>query len=179
MHEDSADPTTNAAFERVTPDTLDGSAPATSAEGWVELLAREPWHWFATLTFSPEKVITDKWTRERKRVSRFHPLRGMHLEAADKAFRFFIRTINEELYGRRWMRVPHGGVVWARGQEFHKSGRVHFHSVLAAPDVDLNKAASRYRYHEFWFREFGRNQIERPRDQDDVLGYLSKYVTNF
>lgn len=160
----------------------DGSsdAPAQTVQaGYVELLSREPWHWFCTLTFSPTKRIRDKWTGEQRTVDRFHPIRGMHLEAADKAFRYFLRSVNERLYGKRWMVKPdaHGGVVWARGQEFHKSGRVHFHSLLAAPDVDLNSAASRYYWHEWWYREFGRNQIERPRDQDDVLGYVSKYVT--
>lgn len=143
------------------------------------MLSREPWHWFCTLTFSPTRRVRDKYTGELRHVERFHPTRGMHLEAADKAFRFFIRSINERLYGKRWMVAPraNGGVVWARGQEFHKSGRVHFHCLLAAPDGDLNTSTSRYYWHEWWFREFGRNQIERPRDQDDVLGYVSKYVT--
>lgn len=149
----------------------------TVAEGYARLLEREPWHWFATLTFSPSKTVMDRYTRKPRVVDRFHPLRGMHVEAADKAWRWWVARVNEELYGKRWMRKPHGGVVWARGQEFHKSGRVHFHGVLAAPDCDLNAVASRYRFHELWYREFGRNQIERPRDQDDVVGYVSKYVT--
>lgn len=151
-------------------------APQSVCDGWVELLAREPWHWFCTLTFSPTRQITDKYTGERKTVERFHPIRGMHLEAADKAFRFFVHSLNRKLYGNNFRRIPHGGVIWARGQEFHKSGRVHFHSLFAAPDCDLNKATSRYYWHEWWYREFGRNQIESPRDQDDVLGYVSKYV---
>jgi hypothetical protein len=146
------------------------------AAGYAKLLAREPWHWFATLTFSPTKVVRDKWTQEKIVVDRFHPIRGMHLEAADKAFGFWVQTLNRKVYGNGFRKVPHGGIVWARGQEFHKSGRVHFHAVLAAPDGDLNRLASRYQFHELWFREFGRNQIERPRDQDEVVGYVSKYV---
>lgn len=146
------------------------------AAGYAELLSREPWHWFNTQTFSPTKTIRDKWTGQDKKVDRFHPLHGMHLEAANKAFRFFVFELNKTIYGKNWRRIPHGGIVWARGQEFHKSGRVHFHSVMAAPDGDLNKLASRYHWHEFWFKEFGRNQIERPRDQDEVVGYVSKYV---
>lgn len=146
------------------------------AAGYAELLAREPWHWFATLTFSPTKVVRDRYTGKDIAVDRFHPLRGMHLEAADKAWRWWVFEINKAVYGGNWRRIPHGGVVWARGQEFHKSGRVHFHAVIAAPSDDLNKLASRYRFHEIWYREFGRNQIERPRDQDEVVGYVSKYV---
>jgi hypothetical protein len=151
--------------------------PDEVAAAYSDLLSREPWHWFATLTFSPTKKITDKWTQKRVDVDRFHPLRGMHLEAADKAFRWWVFELNKRLYGGNWRRNPHGGVVWARGQEFHKSGRVHFHAVMAAPDGDLNRLASRYHWHELWYREFGRNQIEYPRSQDDVLGYVSKYVT--
>lgn len=147
------------------------------ASGYVDLLSREPWHWFATLTFSPEKRVRDKWTGELRKVDRFHPIHGMHLEAANKAIRWFNFEINKSLYGKSWRRVPHGGVVWARGQEFHQSGKVHFHCLYAAPDVDLNACTSRYHWHEVWYREFGRNQIERPRDQDDVLSYVSKYVT--
>lgn len=145
------------------------------AAGYAQLLAREPWHWFATLTFSPTKRILDRASGKERVVDRFHPIRGMHLEAADKAYRWWVTEINKRLYGRHWQRGM-GGVVWARGQEFHKSGRVHFHAVLAAPDGDLNKLASRYHWHELWHREFGRNQVERPRDQDEVVGYVSKYV---
>jgi hypothetical protein len=147
------------------------------AAGYAGLLLCHEWHWFATLTFSPSKTIRDRYTGEAKSVDRFHPLRGMHLEAADKAWRWWVFELNKRCYGKNWRRVPHGGVVWARGQEFHKSGRVHFHAVMAAPDDDLNAIASRYRFHELWFREFGRNQIERPRDQEEVGSYISKYVT--
>lgn len=133
-------------------------------DAYVQLLAREPWHWFATLTFR----------REHERASG-----GLHPEKADKAFRFFIRCLDDQLYGnqRDTRRRDRNSIVWARGQEFHKDGKVHFHAILAAPDRDLNASASRYYWHEWWYREFGRNQIETPRSQDDVLGYVSKYVT--
>lgn len=133
----------------------------TIAGGYAELIARERWQWFATLTFRPDHLRASG---------------GIHPEKADKAFRFFLRCLNEKLYGKRWQRVPHGGVVWARGQELHKNGKPHFHAVLAAPDLDLNASAQRYAWHEFWYREFGRNQIEQPRNQEEVAGYVSKYV---
>src|SRR5699024_8998347 len=129
------------------------------------------------LTFSPTKTVIDRYSGKRVCVDRFHPLRGMHLVAADKAWRWFIFELNKRLYGGNWRRVPHGGVIWARGQEFHKSGRVHSHGVIAAPDCDLNAVTSRYFWHELWYREFGRNQIERPSSQDDVGAYVSKYVS--
>ena len=143
-------------------------------EGYAELLGRQPWHWFATLTFSPTKWIMDGG--RRREVDRFHPLYGMHPEAADKCFRWFVSRINDAIYGRHWERRAPGGVVWARGTELHASGRLHYHAVLGAVDCDLNKVASRYHWHEFWFWEFGRNRLERPSSQDDVVGYVSKYV---
>ena len=98
-------------------------------------------------------------------------------EKADKAFRWFVNSINERLYGKRWMRRDHGGLLWSRGTELHKSGRPHFHAVIAAPDQDLNQAVQRYAWHELWYQEFGRNQIEQPRSQEEIAGYVSKYVT--
>ncbi|KFN42144.1 hypothetical protein N789_14675 [Arenimonas oryziterrae DSM 21050 = YC6267] len=101
----------------------------------------------------------------------------MHPEKADKAYCLFVSHLNGALYGRNWHRKPHGGGVWARGQEFHKSGRIHFHAVLAAPQVDLNAVARRLDWMDWWFKHFGIARIERPASQDDVAAYVSKYVT--
>lgn len=100
----------------------------------------------------------------------------MHPEAADKAFRYFVSCLNREIYGPKWATRWHRGVQWARGQEFHRDGRLHFHALISAPTDDLNKLCSRYAWHEWWYREFGRNQIEQPRSQSEVAGYVSKYV---
>ena len=136
--------------------------PDPVAVAYADMLSAQPWHWFCTLTFRPQ--------HEGK-------LGGVGFEKADKAYRWFVKQINADLWGNNWKRKPHGGLVWARGQEFHKSGRIHFHAVMASPVGDLNEVAGRYRWHEFWYREFGRNQIERPNSQSDVLDYVSKYVT--
>jgi hypothetical protein len=125
------------------------------------MLIPHPWHWFATLTFRPERC---------------GPKAGMHPEAADKAFRFWVSSLNRELWGPRWAKKEHGGVVWARGQEFHKSGRIHFHAVLSAPGADLNLLARRLDWMDFWYAHFGIARIESPSSQNDVCGYVSKYV---
>ncbi|WP_454261602.1 rolling circle replication-associated protein [Pseudoxanthomonas mexicana] len=132
------------------------------AAGYAALLQRIPWQQFWTLTF---------------RLSKTSSTGGMHGEAADKAFRYFVSCMNREVYGPKWATRWHGGIQWARGQEFHRDGRLHFHAVAAAPTDDLNKLVSRYAWHEFWYREFGRNRIEQPRSQADITGYVSKYVT--
>lgn len=129
---------------------------------YAELLGRVPWHWFCTLTFRPHLVSGTG---------------GVHPERADKAFRLFISKINRELYGANWSRRHHQGLMWARGSEFHKDGRLHFHAVVSAHGNDLNILTKRYDWHEYWYKEFGRNQIEAPRSQDEITHYVSKYVT--
>ena len=131
------------------------------AAAYAELLSSRPWHWFATLTFRPKHESLSG---------------GMHPEKADKAFRFFVSCLNRECFGKNWHRKPHGGVQWARGQEFHKSGRIHFHAVLAAPECDLNALARRMSWVDWWWKEFGIARIERPESQLEVCSYVSKYV---
>ncbi|QJP48337.1 hypothetical protein HKJ31_05785 [Xylella fastidiosa subsp. multiplex] len=132
------------------------------SQAYADLLRRSSWQQFWTLTFRPTKSGSNG---------------SMHPEAADKAFRFFVSSINRSLYGRVWSKRPHCGIQWARGQEWHRDGRLHFHAVVAAPDEDINRLISRYEWHEFWYREFGRNRIEAPRSQMDITGYVSKYVS--
>lgn len=132
------------------------------AAAYADLLSRERWQWFCTLTFRPD----------HQRASG-----GIHPEKADKAFRYFVRRLNEAMYGKRWMATKHGGVIWARGMELHANGRPHFHALFSAPDCNLNDRVQRYAWHEFWYREWGRNQIEEPRSYEDVRAYVSKYVT--
>lgn len=131
------------------------------ASAYAEMLARQSWHWFVTLTFKPKHE---------------GPRGGVHPEKADKAFRLLASCINRECFGKNWHRRPHGGVVWARGQEFHRSGAIHFHAVMAAPEVDLNSLTRRMDWVDWWWREFGIARIEPPQSQQDVCDYVSKYV---
>lgn len=131
------------------------------ASAYAEMLMRQRWAWFATLTF--------RGSHEGARS-------GVHPEKADKAYRFFVSCLNREIFGKNWHRKPHGGVQWARGQEFHKSGKIHFHAVLAAPEVDLNALARRMDWVDWWWKEFGIARIEPPQSQQDICSYVSKYV---
>lgn len=141
---------------------LYGTRDTRSEDAYAEVLARQPWHWFLTLTFRPD----------HERASG-----GMHPEKADKAYRVLLSKINREVYGVRWYKRPDGGLMWARGQEFHKSGKIHFHAVCAAPDADLNTLTRRMRWVDWWWQEFGIARIERPQSQAEVTAYVSKYVT--
>ncbi len=126
---------------------------------------RERWHWFSTLTFKP--------AREGRRHG------GVHPEAAGKSFGLLVSDLNTELYGKRWREVKRaeGGVVWACGTEFHRDGRIHFHSLLACPHCDLNVVARRLSWMDWWRDRFGFARIEQPASNEDVCGYVSKYVS--
>lgn len=141
---------------------LYGVPDTRERDAYAEMLARQPWHWFVTLTFKPD--------HER-------PTGGVHPEKADKAYRVLLSKINRDIYGTRWYKRPDGGLMWARGQEFHKDGRIHFHALVAAPDADLNTLTRRMWWVDWWWKEFGIARIEPPRSQEDVNQYVSKYVT--
>jgi hypothetical protein len=132
------------------------------AAGWAEFLGRTPWQLFGTHTF---------------RVHHAGRTGGVHPEKANKAVRFFVSSINRRLYGRDWGRRWHAGCQWAVGQEFHKDGRLHLHSVIAAPTGDLFKLIRFSEWFDFWRKEFGNNRLERPRSQADVAHYVAKYVS--
>lgn len=132
------------------------------AQAYAEMLGRQSWHWFVTLTFRPSHEGRSG---------------GMHPEKADKAFRVLVSKINRSIYGTRWYKRDETQLVWARGQEFHKSGRIHFHAVMADPRNDLNALARRMQWVDWWWQEFGIARIERPESQADICGYVSKYVT--
>lgn len=146
-------------------------------DAYSELLCRYPAHCFATLTFRRERYVTDKHTGLVRAINRTGHNGSVHPEVAGKAFRLLVSKINREIYGPAWSKRPHGGLQWVYGQEFHKDGRLHLHGLLAAPTDDLNQLTSRYAWHEWWYREFGRNRIEQPRSQAEVAAYVSKYVT--
>ena len=141
---------------------LYGTPDTRVPDAFAEMLSRRPWHWFVTLTF---------------RVDHERASGGMHPEKADKAFRVLFSKINRECYGVRWFKRPDGGIQWARGQEFHKSGRIHFHALAAAPTADLSSLTRRMRWVDWWWREYGIARIEPPDSQESVNRYVSKYVT--
>lgn len=130
-------------------------------QAWADLIAREPWHWFVTLTFKPDMA---------------GPRGGIHPERADKAFRLLVSSINRSISGPRWHLNHKKALIWARGQEFHKDGRIHFHALFSSGIDDLNLLSRRLSWMDWWHERFGIARIERPTSQGDVCGYVSKYV---
>lgn len=135
---------------------------------WVCLLSRYRWDWFCTFTFRTQA----------------------HPETASKSFRFWVAKLNRSLYGRNWYKHPDRSVVWVRALEWQRRNVIHYHALLASPEVaDLNQIARRSIWAKEW-NALGRDDptkktsgtgpgfalIERARNEIAVNAYISKYV---
>jgi hypothetical protein len=86
--------------------------------------------------------------------------------------------MSNELYGRSRTRrsCP---IEYVNGLERHKSGWPHSHALLRFPDVDLSDR-DQFSLAEWQQRVTdtgGFSWLSRPRNQGDVVGYVTKYVT--
>jgi hypothetical protein len=118
-------------------------------DAWAEFLSPFHWDWLGTFTFRNGQV---------------------HPETADKLFRLFISKANRMLYGPRWAK-KNRGVSWARGLERQRRGTIHYHSLISGVGE-----LRRLTYMDLWDKLAGFARIEKPRNQDRVLMYITKYV---
>lgn len=140
----------------------DDGASTDLRGAWIDLLGRWPWDLFGNHTFRED----------------------VHPEAAFKAFRLFISMLNRKLYGPRWHKRGKG-IRWVCAMERQARGVVHFHSLLASPElVELLKSSwspdeeGRWQNEvlELWNSLAGFARIEPIKNDDLVRGYVSKYV---
>lgn len=141
---------------------LDGPTGALQA-GWVQLLKRYRFEWFVTFTFRDE----------------------VHPENADKAFRVWIRLLNEFLHGRRASASTAKQVFWVRALEWQKRGVIHFHALIGdtqpiadriAFGTDKADKSCLLFWCERWFSMAGICRIEAIKSDDAVYEYVSKYI---
>ena len=129
---------------------------------WAGLLARPTWDAFLTLTFD----------RQRN-----EPLHAACSERADRCFRQLVRYLNDELYGKRFLRTtPHKGLIWARAQEAHMDGVLHYHVCLSSPSIPFPQLLM-MRAKAWWQARYGLARAERPISQAAVVLYLVKHVS--
>ncbi|MDQ1108373.1 hypothetical protein QE424_001532 [Stenotrophomonas rhizophila] len=140
---------------------LNPSNGARIRAAYTEFLLTHPWEVFLTLTFDRRY---------------FTPRYGISPEKADKDFRRLIRHINEQLEGPRWMsKSTHKGVIWARTQETHADGVLHYHACIYSPSTPIGRALVD-ELAEWWGRKIGSARVEVPRSVDDVARYLTKHM---
>lgn len=120
---------------------------------WGEFVARWPWEWFVTLTFTDDT----------------------HPERALKLFRRWRSQINQEIYGRYWYRKEPFGVTWIVAVERQKSRRVHLHALMAGVGD-----TRRLTWMDNWSdldNLAGFPRIEPVANKGAVSRYVTKYVT--
>jgi hypothetical protein len=83
-------------------------------DGWIELLGRVSWEWFATLTFREE----------------------ISPAAADKRFKHLISMGNRALHGPRWAK-KRKGIIWARAIEIQRRGVIVERDQVLAEDLGI------------------------------------------
>lgn len=81
-------------------------------KAWGEFVARWPWQWFVTLTFTVDT----------------------HEERALKLYRVWVCMLNKYLFGPRWHKRPPFGIYYVVATELQKSGRIHIHALMAGVD---------------------------------------------
>lgn len=136
--------------EEVLPAVADRRLQSSSLkDAWVAFLLKHPWEWIGTFTFRNGIV---------------------HPETANKRFMLFVSLINRELHGPRWAKRGFG-VSWVRGCELQRRGTIHFHALFG--DVGNLR---RLTWMDRWTKLAGFARIEAPRNREQVLGYVSKYV---
>ena len=137
-----------------------GSIIIELQEGWVEFIKRyEPFTWYVTLTFKEPK----------------------HPESADKAFKRWIRYINECLYGR-YYRDKKKGVTYFKCMEYQKRDVIHFHCLIGDPHLYKLK---RLDFMKAWETDCHRSKelvngyarIEKYNAARGAVNYCSKYVS--
>lgn len=131
-------------------------------QAWCDLLGRWPWDLFGNHTFREDT----------------------HPESAFKRFRLFISILNRKLYGPRWHKRGQG-IRWVCAMERQARGVVHFHSLLASPElVELLRSSwvpagpdgMQNEILELWNSLAGFARIEPIESAELVRGYVSKYV---
>ena len=118
-----------------------------------EFIARWPWEWFATFTFTY----------------------ATHPERALKLFNVWRSMLSRELYGRRWYKRHPYGIRSVVAVEHHKSGQIHLHALLAGVG-DLRRLT----WMDIWERLddlAGYPRIYPVENNSAVSCYVTKYVT--
>lgn len=137
--------------------------PASELQSaWVELLDRYHWDLFGSLTFREDT----------------------HPESAYKRFRLFLSMLNRKLYGPRWFK-HNKGISYCLALEKQRRGVVHFHCLLADPElVPMLKAGwfqqdnGRWsnELNEMWNELAGFARVQPVEQREAVTRYCSKYV---
>lgn len=154
-------------------------------QNWADFLGRYEWHEFVTATFNQtQRDVTravNMWRAfNRKRILdhavKVGDITKRELPFHDSQYRKtgHITRYRGPLYNtwRRGKKLP----IWVLGIERHSNGSNHLHGLIH--HQVYRSQIRRDAGWNIWFNEFslGRIRIEQPNSQNDVKGYVSKYI---
>lgn len=116
------------------------------------------WAWYGHFTF---RDIPDQYTGLKRHV---------HPETALKVWDKFIHTLNRHVFGVRYWKRKHQGVVWARGTELQIRGAIHFHALVGGVPPHIR----RLDYLDYWNEMAGFARIYEYEQGRGAESYLSK-----
>lgn len=175
-------------------------------EAWVDdLLYRYPWHEFATCTFKyPQhdetraiamftKWVNGRWLDHAVKVGDARVTRKPKLKGGVPVYDLVSQWDRDEgcyvdvrvpivftsysgPFLNRWRRHPEIRPVWVVGIEQHRNGSNHIHALIH--HRWYQGEISRRDGWDSWHNQlaYGRMRLEPPQSDEDVRGYLSKYV---
>lgn len=129
-------------------------------EIWATFLDKPEWSWswYGHFTF---RDVLNPYTGLKHHV---------HPETALKTWDKFIHGLNREIYGVRYWKRKHQGVVWARGTELQIRGAIHFHALIGG----IPSTVRRLDYLDVWNDLAGFARIFAYEQGRGAEAYLSK-----
>ena len=142
-------------------------------EGWHNLLSRVTWSYFITLTYDPSRFPR---SGEESWLSSWRWFLFAWLSSCAEANGQAWRDSEGRWHGswaNAW-RHGRGRPIWALALEPHRDDRLHAHVLLRLtrdlPWLDYKSGQS------LWWKNRGLCKFERPRSQEHVCSYVSKYI---
>jgi len=136
------------------------------AQQWAGFLKRYEWNHYSHFTFRPNTRVVGL---NRSGVTYVHP------EAAGKALKRLVWGLNEEIFGKRFYKRPHEGIIVAAAMERQKSGNPHFHALMG----NIPPSYRRMSIVDEWYIKQGIARVYEYKKDMGAEEYLSKLCYMF
>lgn len=136
------------------------------AQQWAGFLKRYEWDHYSHFTFRPNNRVVGL---NQSRITYAHP------EVAGKALKRLVYGLNEEIFGRRFYKRPHEGIIVAAAMERQKSGNPHFHALMG----NIPSSYRRMSIVDEWYIRQGIARVYEYKKDMGAEEYISKLCYMF
>jgi len=136
------------------------------ARQWAGFLKRYEWDHYSHFTFRPNTRVVGL---NRTGVTYVHP------ESAGKALKRLVCGLNEEIFGKRFYKRPHEGIIVAAAMERQQSGNPHFHTLMG----NIPSSVRRMGIVDQWYKSQGIARVYEYKKDMGAEEYLSKLCYMF